>query len=80
MATSIVDYYHALFSSSNPVQTGSTIDSIPTIISDDMNAQIFVDYMAWEVGAAIKQMPPLFYLNYWQLVGNDIIQSILNFF
>lgn len=91
MAASIVDYYHALFSSSNPVQTGSTIDSIPSIISDDMNTQIFADYMTWEVGAVIKQMaplkapgldgmPPLFYQNYWQLVGNDIIQSILNFF
>ena len=58
MAASIVDYYQALFSSSNPVQVGSTIDSIPSIISDDMNIQLSADCMAWEVGATIKQMAP----------------------
>ena len=83
MATSIVDYYQALFSSSNLVQAGSTIDSILSIISDDTNAQLSTDCMAWEVGVAIKQMaplkapgldimPPLFYQNYWLLVGNDV--------
>ena len=55
-----------------------------------MNAQLLDDYMAWEVGATIKQMSPLkaprlnsmpslLYQNYWQLVGNDATQSILNF-
>ena len=46
-------------SSSNLVQAGSTIDSIPSIISDDINAQLLADYMTWEVGAVIKQMAPL---------------------
>ena len=59
MAASTVGYYQALFSSSNLVQAGRTIDSIPSIISDDMNAQVSADYMAWEVGATIKQMAPL---------------------
>lgn len=55
-----------------------------------MNAQLLADYMVWEVGATIKQMASLkapslngmphpFYQNYWQLVGNDVTQSILNF-
>ena len=55
-----------------------------------MNAQLLADYMSWEVGVVIKQMAPLkapgldgmpllFYQNYWQLVGNDVTQSILNF-
>lgn len=76
MAASIVDYYQGLFSSSNPVQAGTTIDSIPSIISDDMNTQSSIDYIAWEVKATIKQMSPLkapsldgmphlFYQNYW---------------
>ena len=91
VAASIVNYYQALFSSSNPIQAGSTIGSIPNVISDDMNTQLSTDYMAWRVGVAIKQMAPLkalsldgifplFYQNYWQLVGNDVTQSILNFF
>ena len=29
---------------------------------------------------SLDGMPPLFYQNYWQLVGNDVTQSILNFF
>ena len=46
--------------------------------------------MAWEVETPIKQMaplkvlgpdgvPPIFYQNYWQLIGNDVTQSILSF-
>ena len=55
-----------------------------------MNTQLLANYMAWKVGVAIKRMaplkapslnnmPPLFYQNYWQIVGNDVTQPILNF-
>ena len=55
-----------------------------------MNAQLSQEFMVWEVQAALKQMaplkssvpdgmPPLFYQNYWDLVGGDVTNSILSF-
>ena len=55
-----------------------------------MNAKLSVDFMLWEVQAFLKQMaplkapsldgmPPLFYQNYWNLVGTDVSQSVLSF-
>lgn len=53
-----------------------------------MNAQLTSDFIAAEVETTLKQMaplkspdpdgmPPLFYQNYWFLVGNDVIEAIL---
>ena len=55
-----------------------------------MNAKLSVDFMLWEVQASLKQMaplkapsldgmPPLFYQNYWNLVGTNVSQSVLSF-
>ena len=55
-----------------------------------MNAQLSIEFKAWKVQQAIKQMAPLkalgldgmshlFYQHYWNLVGDDVCQSILNF-
>ena len=53
-----------------------------------MNASLCCDFEAWEVESALKQMaplkapgpdgmPPLFYQNFWNLVGSDVTTSIL---
>ena len=55
-----------------------------------MNEQLNYEFMAWEVQVAFKQMtllkapgsddmPPLFYQNYWNLVGMDVTQFALSF-
>ena len=55
-----------------------------------MNQELTREFMAKEVEIALKQMaplkspgldgmPPLFYQNYWSLVGNDVIDAILSF-
>ena len=55
-----------------------------------MNAQLSTEFQACEVQQAIKQMAPLkasgpdgmshlFYQRYWNLVGDDVCQSVLNF-
>ena len=60
------------------------------IVIDDMNAQLSQEFMEWEVQAALKQMallkapgpdgiPPLFYQNYWSLVGDDVTNTILSY-
>ena len=55
-----------------------------------MNEQLSREFQAWEVQQAIKQMaplktpgpdgmPPLFFQHYWNLIGDDVIDSILTF-
>ena len=52
-----------------------------------MNIQLNADFMEWEIKLAISQiaplktpdpdgMPPLFYQNYWDLIGNDMTQAV----
>jgi len=60
------------------------------VVTGDMNAQLSQDFMEWEVEAALKHMAPLkapgpdgmsplFYQNYWTLVGNDFTKTILSY-
>ena len=55
-----------------------------------MNAQLSTEFKTWEVQQEIKQMAPLkaprpdgmsylFYQHYWNLVGDDVCQFVLNF-
>lgn len=55
-----------------------------------MNIQLSQEFIEWEVQAALKQMaplkapslnnmPPFFYQNYWDLVGCDVINTILSY-
>lgn len=55
-----------------------------------MNATLSSLFQPWEVHDATKQLaplkasgpdgvPPFFYQNYWNLIGNDISHPVLNF-
>ena len=66
------------------------LDSLPSIVSDEMNSKLSQEFMEWEVQATLKQMaplkapepysmPPLFYQNYWELVGGDVTKTILSY-
>ena len=66
------------------------LDSLPSIFSDEMNSKLSQEFMEWEVQAALKQMapskapspdgmPPFFYQNYWELVGDDVTKTILSY-
>ena len=58
-------------------------------VTDDMNAMLLQEFTKLEVEEALKQMvplktlgpdsmPPLFYQNYWSLVGDDVSKTILS--
>ena len=66
------------------------LDSLPSIVSDEMNSKLSQEFMEWEEQAALKQMAPfkalgpdsmpsLFYQNYWELVGGDVTKTILSY-
>jgi len=70
-----VDYYQQLFTTANLPQNEAATNSINSLISEEMNAQLTLDFKVWEIQQAIKQMaplkapgldgmPPLFYQHY----------------
>ena len=83
-------YYNQLFTSSNPIEMAAEIDSIPSMVIEEMNGILISEFQPWEIDNALKQMaplkapgpdgmPPLFYQNFWDLVRGDVSGSILNF-
>jgi len=90
VAECLIQYYRELFTSDQAPPCEAATSTIHSVISEEMNSQSSSDFMAWEVQQAIKQMaplkapspdgmPPFFYQHYWDLIGDDITLSILNF-
>lgn len=59
VAECFLKYYKELFTSAHTHPCDTAIDSIHTILSDEMNAQLSFEFKEWEVQQAIKQMAPL---------------------
>ena len=85
-----MQFYQELFTTSSPDSFEEILEQIPQVVSVDMNQELTREFMAEEVEIALKQMaplkssgpdgmPPLFYQNYWSLVGNDVIKAILSY-
>lgn len=85
-----LDYYQQLFTSSNPAKLEADLDSITQTVTEDMNSILNSEFQAQEVENALKQMaplkvwgpngmPPLFYQNFWGLVGSDVTTFVLHF-
>ena len=90
IAKSFTEFYQNLFAFSNPTIGEVAMNPLVKIVIDDMNAQLSQEFMEWEVQAALKQIaplkapsldgiPPLFYQNYWSLVGDDVTNTILSY-
>ena len=88
MVEMVVDFYQELFTSSNPNSFDEILEQIPQVITEEMNLELMREFTAMEVEVAPKQMaplkslgpdgmPPIFYQNYWSLVGSDVIDAIL---
>ena len=86
----IVDCYIDLFTTSRSEHLEEVVDIIPKVVKAEMNADLTGDFIAMEVEVALKQMaplkapgrdgmPPLFYQNYWILLGNNVTQSVLHY-
>ena len=54
-----LDYYKQLFTSSNPIELIAGIDSIPRVVTEEMNGILTSEFQTWEIDNALKQMAPL---------------------
>ena len=86
----IVNFYQDLFTTSNPSDFEEVADTIPQLVTHEMNDMLLAESKVEEVESALRQMaplkalrpdgmPPLFYQSYWSLLGSDVTQSILLF-
>ena len=86
-----MDYYQAIFTSSNPsVESINTcLQGMESVVTNDMNAHLQAKLTSYEVYQALKQMYPtkapgpdgmsaIFYQTYCDIVGPEVIQAILS--
>ena len=85
----IVDFYQNLFTLGSPSNFEEVIETIPHVVTDEMNDMLMTKFHIQEVEVALKQMaplkahglngmPPLFYQSYWSLLGSDVSTTILH--
>ena len=85
-----MDYYTNLCTRSRLEHLEEAVEVIPEVVTAKMNVDLTGDFTAMEVEVALKQiaplkalgpngMSPLFYQNYWTLLGNDVTQSVLHY-
>ena len=90
IAATFVEFFKKLFTSSTPDVNSEDLDSIPQVVTGEMNEILVGEFQAWEVDAALNQMaplkapgpdgmPPLFFQNFWHLVKGDVTQTVLHF-
>ena len=90
IANEFLRYFSELFSSSNNCQPESALDTIQSLVIDDMNRLLNAEFTEEEVKVALNQMaplkspgpdgmPPLFFQHYWDLVGKNITTYVLSF-
>ena len=90
IANEFLKYFAKLFYISNNCQPELALDTIQSLVTDDMNRSLSEEFIKDEVKMALNQMaplkspgpdgmPPLFFQHYWDLVGKDITTSILFF-
>ena len=79
-----------LFTLGNPSNFDEVIETIPHVVIDEMNDILMAEFHIEEVEVTLKHMallkapnpngmPPLFYQNYWSLLGSNVLTTILHY-
>ena len=85
----ILDYFEAIYKSDQPTCFETSLSSITSRVSPDMNEDLLVEFKAEEVWYALKQMhptkvpgpdgmSPIFYKHYWDIVGPEVVNCVLS--
>lgn len=87
----LVDFYSALYKYDAPDIPPDLEGLIGTIITEEDNAQLILVLDGKEIWEVLKQMHPdkapgqdgmttFFFRHFWDIVGNDVIASVQDFF
>ncbi|KAL3530646.1 hypothetical protein ACH5RR_009968 [Cinchona calisaya] len=87
----ITNFYEHMFTSSHPIEFEDILRDIPTTITSIMNDQITKPFEEEEIRKVIFSMhpnkapgpdgmSPLFFMQFWDIVGKDVTQAIQSFF
>jgi hypothetical protein len=88
--TNAADYFHNLFTSSNPDSIDEVVQSVDAVVMQDMNDSLMQPFSSKEISRALFQissskgpgldgMIALFFQKYWHIVGVDVTLAILDF-
>lgn len=91
ISNNLTSYYQVLFTTTNPSIIEAVVTDIPKTTAKEMNLSLEAVYTREEVEIALKQMEPLkaprpdgllplFFQHYWQDIGDEVSQVMLNFF
>jgi hypothetical protein len=85
-----IQYFEDIFGSSYPHCMDETLSVVPSVVSEGMNHQISIPYLAEEVRQALFDMPPskapgpngmssfFFFQKYWHVVGSSVTAVVLS--
>ena len=85
----IMDYFTSIYRSDQPASFEDSLSAITNRVSTDMNAELIAEFRAEEVWNALQQMhptkspgpdgmSPIFFKNYWDIVGVEVVNCVLN--
>ena len=89
VAEAAVSYFENLYRTSHPDKILEVVEAVDPKVSDEMNQFLIKQFTRDEIEAALKQMhptkspgpdsmPTIFFQNYWDIVGNDVVGMVLN--
>ena len=82
------DYYKNLFLSSKPMEVNGVVQSIKSVVTEDMNNSLTSLFSQVEIESALNQMaplkapgpdgmPPIFYQKFWSDIGDNVVEAVL---
>ena len=87
--STILEYFETIFKTDHPSQFGASLGAIDQRVTQYMNESLVADFKAEEVWRALIQMhpikapgpdsmSPIFYQQYWEIVGPKVIKCVLD--
>ncbi|KAL0006539.1 hypothetical protein SO802_008041 [Lithocarpus litseifolius] len=82
-------YFQGLFTTANPVNLETVLDSVEKVVTRTMNKSLLEPYTPEEVRQAFFQMhsskslgpngmSPFFFQKYWHIVGHDVSKAVIS--
>ena len=85
----ILEYFTEIYSTTYPTEFEASLNAVGSRVSEEMNAELLREFREEEVWRALMQMhltkspgpdgmSPIFFQKYWDVVGPQVIQSVMN--